>query len=251
MPNLTYNQMRTQHKAAGMQSKLVAPFTPLDIGELEMWLDGSEPTTFFTGTFANRLTSTTNPTTNLDPLCRWADKSNNGNHAFCAADATRPTYALSATLNGLTGCNLGTWSRPTLAAGAKTWFIVHKHSGTLADTRLCTNADNYVSLGFSASSSWNLSFVRDNVAWINSGFSTGTTARVYRVLFSGGNSTFWTASAGTETQRQTTALVGAAPIAGSLINLPGQLYEVLVYSSALSAPQIAAIHAYLTAKWGV
>lgn len=227
------------------------PFAPTDIAGLQMWLDGSEPTTFFTGTYADRLTATANPTTNLDPLCRWEDKSNNGNHALCIADATRPTYALADTLNGKTGCNLGLWSRPALAAGAKTWFLVHKHNGTLADTRLCANADNYVSLGFSASSSWNLSFVRDNVAWINSGFSTGTAARIYRVLFSGGSSTFWTASAGTETQRQTTALIGAAPIAGSFINMPGQLYEVLAYSSAMSAPEIASVHAYLTAKWGV
>ena len=251
MANTSYNQMRTQHKAAGMQSKLLAPFTPMDIGGLSMWLDGSEPTTFFTGTYADRLTATANPTTNLDPLCRWEDKSGNANHWTCAADATRPTYALSATLNGLTGCNLGVWSRPSLAAGAKTWFLVHKHNGTQADTRLCTNIDNYVGLGFFSASGWNLSFIRDNITWTNSGFSTGTAARVYRVLFSGGSSTFWTASSGTETQRQTIALSGSAPPAPSDINFPGQLYEVLVYGAALSAPEIASVHAYLTAKWGV
>lgn len=228
-----------------------APFQPTDIPGLLAWMDGADVSTFFTGTFANALTSTTNPTSNLDPLCRWGDKSGNNNYWLCNGDATRPTYALSATLNGKTGCNLGRWDRQTYPAGAKTWFLVHKHDGTSADTRLCTNSDNYVSLGISASSGWNLSFVRDNTAWINSGFSTGTSARVYRVLFSGGSSTFWTASAGTETQRQTTALQGVAPPSATLINMPGQLYEVLVYDSALSAPNIASVHTYLTAKWGV
>lgn len=252
MANVSYNQMRTQHKAAGMQSKLLAPFTPLDIGGLSMWLDGSEPTTFFTGSYADRLTATANPTTNLDPLCRWEDKSNNGNHWTCNADATRPTYALSATLNGRTGCNLGLWNRPSLGGTVKTWFIVHKYDGSNpVFGTLCNNQASLVTIANVASNGGRLSFVRDNIAIVDSGFSAGTSARCYRVLFDGSNSTFWTASSGTETQRQTLALSGTGSPANPIMNMPGQLYEILVYNVALSAPEIASVHAYLSAKWGV
>jgi len=233
------------------QGTATAPIVPTDIPGLLAWWDSSDVSTLFTGTYADRLISTANPTTNLDPLCRQEDKSGNANNLTCAADATRPTYNTVGTLNGLSGVTIGVWGRPALASTAKTWFQVHRYSGATVDTRLNTDSTSKTSLGIGSPTSWRLSFVREGTAWIDSGFTQGTSARIYRTEYvSGGNSTFWTAVSGVETQRQTTALLGSGSPA-IVINFPGDLFETLVYGRTLTAPEVTAVHAYLTAKWGI
>lgn len=254
MSNSEYSQIRTQHKALSslLGTTLPVPPHPTAVSGMLAWWDFSDVSSLFTGTYADRLTSTTNPTTNLDPLCRANDLSGNGNHLLCFSDATRATYALSATLNGRTGSNLGRWDRPSFGGTVKTWFVVHKYDGsTPAYAELCNNQASKMSLAIGSAVSNRLSFVRDNVAWLDSGFTPGTSARVYRVLYNGSTSSYWTASGGTETLRQTTGLIGDGSPGPLAIRFPGQLYEVLVYDSAVSGANLAAIHTYLNTKWGV
>lgn len=234
------------------RSPATLPFRPTDLSGLLAWWDLTDVSTLFTGTYADRLTATANPTTNLDPLCRANDKGPLNTPLYCNADATRPTYALSATLNGRTGVNLGRWDRPTFAGSTKTWFIAHKYDGTTpAYAELCNNQASLVSLAIGSAVSNRLSFVRDNIAFIDSGFTPGTSGRIYRVLFNGSTSTYWTATSGVETQRQTTGLVGTGSPGPTAIRFPGQLYEAFVYNRDLTSPETAIALSYLAAKFGV
>lgn len=229
-----------------------APFSPTDIAGLQMWLDGSDATKMFTGTYADRLTATANPTTNGDPLCRWEDKSGNANHWYCNADGTRPTYALTATLNSLTGNTLGRWDRPTVGGSATTWYIVHKYDGSNpAFAQLCSKPASFMTLAMASSLSGRLSFVRDNVALIDSGFAQGTSARVYRVEFDGSLSTYWTLATGTQTVRQQVGAVGLTPPSAAFLNAPGQIYDVYVWNKILSTDEKTSIQTYIANKWGI
>lgn len=231
-------------------------FTPKDLSGLVMWLDGADRFSMFTGTYADRLISTTNPTSDGDLLCRWEDKSGSSNNALCNSDDRRASYASIATLNGKTGnttggSTAGGWYHPRLIAGPKTWFIVHKYNGaTPLYGALCGHADTYMDLAISSNVSWRLSLVRAQRAWHDSGFTQGTSPRLYRVVFNGNNSTFWTTVDSVETQRQTLGTIGTAP-KGDSLTLPGQYYEVAVFNRILTASEIGMMNAYIKTKWNI
>jgi hypothetical protein len=218
------------------------PFTPASLTDLAMWLDASDTSTI-----------TLDGSNNVEV---WADKSGNGRNATQANATLRPSYATNAQ-NGLAGVLLdATDDRMTSYSNTVnpcTWFFVHRWNGATRDTRLVTNVGvNQVGLGTNPSlSPSNLSFVREGVAWTNSGFAIGNgTNRIYRVVFDNPTSTFWTWTGGTETQRQTLALVGTSGgITG--FDLPGHHFERILYHRTLTAGEISQVYDYLSTKWGI
>ena len=214
-------------------------FSPLSLPNLALWLDASDSSTV-----------TLDGSNNVS---EWRDKSGNLRHSTQASTLLRPAYT-SAAVNGLNAITFDAaddlLSCYNAAANPCTWFAVHKWSGGNRDTRIGGNSPlSGVSIGISAASSWNMSFVRDSIAWVPSGFSQGTGTRLYRMAYDLSSSSFWTYN-GEETLRQTTALTGTLGAAANL-GMPGQLCEVVMYERALTAPEIAAVEAYLATKWSV
>lgn len=216
-------------------------FSPLDIPDYAQWLDAADSSTF-----------TVDGSTNVE---QWRDKSGFGRHVSQDDAAKRPSY-VSNVQNGLPGVLIDSTDDKlagyTNTVNPCTWFIVHRWNGSTRDTRLATNVGvNQVGLGLSSNSANNLSFVREGVAWTNSGFSPGNgTNRIYRVAFANPNSTYWTWTGGTETQRQTLALTGSS--GGTTgFDFPGHHFERILYHRALTTDEINQVYAYLSAKWGI
>lgn len=215
-------------------------FNPLLIPNLALWLDAADASTI-----------TLDGSSNVE---EWRDKSGNARHSTQASTLLRPAYTTAA-VNGLNALTFDAsddlLSCYNAAANPCTWFAVHKWSGANRDTRIGGNSPlSGVSIGISAASSWNMSFVRDGIAWVPSGFAQGTVTRLYRMAYDLSSSSFWTYGGGVETLRQTTALTGTLGVAANL-GMPGQLCEVVMYERALTAPEIAAVEAYLATKWSV
>lgn len=236
-------QLRAQNDwYTGVSASLPPPpFSPTSIADLAMWLDASDATTI-----------TLDGSNNVE---QWRDKSGFARHANQGDAARRPSYP-SNVQNSLPGLLFDSTDDDMTgyanAASASTWFLVHRWNGSTRDTRFVSNqAASGVGLGLSASSSNTLSFVREGVAWTTSGFSPGNgTNRIYRVLFSGTTSTYWTWTGGTETQRQTLALggtVGSPPGFG----FPGHHFERILYHRALTTDEINQVYTYLSSKWGI
>ena len=229
-------------------------FTPKDLSGLAMWLDGSDRYTLFTGTYADRLTTTTNPSSDGDLLCRWEDKSGNLRHAYAFSDGTRAMFESADKLNGRTGTRLSgsRWDRPAFPSGPKTWFLVHKYDGgTPLYGAVCNNQETYMGLAISASTSYRVSFVRDNQAWVDSGFTQGTSPRVYMVNYTSLASRFWTIADKVSTLRQEVFSFGVAPAGASFISIPGRLYEVVAFNRNLSSQEILLMSTYINKKWNL
>lgn len=226
----------------------ISGFSPRQISGLAVWYDCMDRSTIFTGTFANRLTSTT-IASDGDLVCRIQDKSGNGRHSTCVSDGDRGALSSSG-INNKRCLTLGSYNSFINSTNPCTWYVVHKGNGTLVDTRLVSNqAVNGIRLGYSSFSAWNLSFVREGIAWTNSGFSPGTTSRLYRVVFSGGVSTFHTLETGTATLRQSIALSGSVGSFGE-VNLPGFLGEMILFQKNLTTFEDSLVTQYLRMKWG-
>lgn len=216
-------------------------FTPASLPDLAMWLDADDAGTI-----------TLDGSNNVS---QWNDKSGFGRHVSQATVTLRPSYAANSQ-NGRPGVLFD--STDDRLAGFTndvnpcTWFIVHRLASTTRDSRLASNAGvNQVGLGIHPTLSGNnLSFVREGVAWTNSGFNPGASTRIYRVSYDNPNSTYWTWTGGTETQRQTLALVGTGG-GETGFNIPGHVFERILYHRTLTADEIAKIYAYLSEKWGV
>jgi hypothetical protein len=204
-----------------------------------LWLDASDTSTI-----------TLDGSNNVS---EWRDKSGNGRHSTQATALSRPAYTPAAVngRNAITFDAVDDFLSCYNAAGPATWFIVHKWSGGNRDTRLGGHSvARGVSFGIASPTSWNISFVRDSIAWLPSGFSQGTSTRLYRVGYETGSSSFWTYNGGVETLRQTALLSGI--LAGPAgLSMPGDHCEVIVFDRILVAAEIAAIEAYLAAKWGI
>ena len=69
-------------------------WTPLELPDLALWLDGSDAATLFLDTAG------TQPVTDNGAVARWNDKSGNGRNFTQATSANRPTYVASS-INGL------------------------------------------------------------------------------------------------------------------------------------------------------
>lgn len=217
-------------------------FNPHSVPGLAEWHDASDASTI-------TLDGSNNSS-------EWRDKSGNGRHRTQSNVNWRPAYVTNVQ-NGLPGLLFDATDDAMTGYGNTTnpvnFFFVHRWSGSNRDTRLCSNtAVNGLALGISASSSWNMSFVREGVAWVPSGWAQGTSTRIYRVRFASGDASFWTYSGGTATLRQTTATTGTIG-AGSpvIVDIPGHHFERVTYHGDPTSDQVTGLLTYLASKWAV
>lgn len=207
-------------------------FTPLSIPGLQLWLKADA------GLYQERtgVGATTPASSDSDPVGSWLDQSGQGFHCTASADSVRPTLKL-AIQNGLPvvrfdGVDDLLQSASITGLPAITLFLLAK-SGVTTSAYVLTlgPADQHAVIqGFTATKWEWFSTPRTEIATIS-------TANFQVISTAVGS----TATAAWK--------VGAATGGGS--SWSGDLGEVLVYDSVLSAGDQTAVQAYLQSRWGV
>jgi hypothetical protein len=228
------------------------PYTTLPVSGAALWLDASQQNTIFTDA------GTTPVTTSGQSVYQWNDLSGNNRHAVQATSGNRPTWVPPASgQNGLgaVGCSTSLETRivySSVSSSDKTIFIVHKGvASSLTDTRLFTvNADYKVSIG---STSTTLSFVRELIAWTNSGFSKVYNPTLFNLTYTN-TPTFSAVLSKSETSGSTAIQTIASTGGGSgypdYLSQSGDYYEVVLFTRTLTTTEISAMNNYLRSKWG-
>ena len=245
-----------------MSTIVQLPFSAVDpryVTPCSLWLDAADPQTI---------------TLNGSTVSSWSDKSGNGYNATQATSANQPTYdstSKSLVFNGTT--TFLSVNAPNILRNVPgaTVFIVRKYTNiTDANTiafavstgvgnartvigqsvgqsrtggrRL--DADSYVNSTHSVTTVLTLEcFVQDwaNASWIV--YEQGTTATTaLSGTITAGNSS--------DTASSTGVFVGINA-SGNTQYLNGNIYELIVYPSALSPMQRQVIEGYLASKWGL
>ena len=227
-------------------------FTPASITGLSLWLDASDATTLFQDS-----AGTTPATANNDVIGRWADKSGNANHATQTTTANKPLLK-TAVQNGKSGL-LWDISNDALATAAFSSAIAQPLTLIIVGSTQ-TGASRYMTDGIDGS--YRAAIFGNGTTYDiyagsigASGLAQSAAVRQFTTIFNGASSVL----------RNNGALVSATLNAGTnsltgltlgarysaTVPLGGYLFEVMLYSGALSAGNITAVESYLNTKWAV
>lgn len=240
-----------------------AGVSPAQIGNLVQWLDAQDAGgfTFSTGT----------------DVSQWNDKSGNGNHMVQATGSAQPLYN-AATINGRpavqfyddsTFKQLACADNATMDYTALTAFIVVQRVSDLGAIEILygkyatTSAIREFYVGISVGDAPTFTYSNDGTATAAASagalMSIGTPYIITAQLTgTGGTSSCSLNNANTGGGTITGSIFnGAAPLVMGSINaggaLPASVHygECLFYKAALTAAEIAQVHAYLSSKWGI
>lgn len=229
-------------------------YSPLDaLGQLVLmaWYD-VDPATLFTDTAG------TTPAVVTNTVGRWSDKSGNGNHATQATGAQRPTYAAGNVLT-FGGTHRIACADFAQATQAQTVTVVVVGTNT---TNLSTDFDIASPRFLMSRSGTGLSLIHAGVSYSPAGAPSLSERRIKTGIYAGAASIAEVdgAAVGAPGNAGANGLIGAS-IGGASANFlvtgagttplgkAEGLCEALFIAGALSAPQKAALYAYLTAKW--
>ena len=259
----------------GHWTSAVAAFVPTGIAGLQLWLDGSDITTLYTDS-----AKTTPVTSDGDVVGAWADKSGNGNDAVQATTADKPLYK-TAIQNGKSivrfdGADDYLNCGDVFAPGAQiSVFALCKFSDVTADHVVIADWDypnNERSWGFlydeiGAEDDLNLRTNTNGLVGgqrenLFGGSPGNANFKLYSILFNAGTITAWInggSSAVTSDPDQPGSLLdGNLILIGAFGNattrtsyMLGDITEILVYDTALSAENRVSVENYLNKKWGV
>ncbi len=216
-----------------------------------LWLDGADATTLFTDA-----AGTVPVTTSGDVVARWNDKSGNGNHVTLTGTQTGPTYEPGVALgqsvarfSSDTTCGMTT--PVTVSSGNVSIFVVYAYRSAASAFRRAVQG----------SANWLMGPYNNTYQTYNGGWVPGAPAVVQdqfvlqeAVITSGGALTAYVngTSYGTRTGVYPGKLYlgpGDETAPPYKEPLDGDIAEMLVYTSALSAADRANVETYLRAKW--
>ena len=240
------------------------PF-PAYISGLQLWLDGSDPLSMYDATSGGSLVAAD------AGVARWQDKSGNGRHVIQATSGNRPlrrtavkngfgclefdgTNDLLATSGNfpLTG-NLATSVfvvyRKTAAAKGNTFgwgemafsLCAFGHYDDNTSNAIAFAGANYFVMSATSNNTWYYMTVIKSAGAVN---TTTTTRRNAVSVATSGHST-------------ATPNVSASPFyVGRWANydiapFQGNIAEIIVYDTAVSATDRVSVETYLSAKWGI
>lgn len=232
-------------------------FNPATISGLQLWLDAADSATLFDSTSGGNLVTSDNAA-----VARWEDKSGNARHAIQATANARPLLktAIKNFKNVLRfdGANdfidISSIQIPqpyTIFAA----FIFRNNGSYLLDK---TNGTNRVAIGWNSSGS-----VQDNgkLFYYSGGNlapqdsqSSASVNLILSASFNGELSFMKKNGSQILSGNTGTAPIDSMRFANSFgLSTPcnGDLYEILIYNSALSQPQIQSVEAYLNTKWAI
>jgi hypothetical protein len=226
-----------------MNARLLRPlasgFNPKSIAGLVGWWDADDASTI---------------TLNSTTVSEWRDKSGNGRHVAMSTAANQPAYA-SNSLNGRAGIDWGAQgsgkrlSRESLSLTARDFFIVADWDGgaTFSNTETLLTASGVGNPigGDAATLLWRQFSTSDRVV-LNNGASSATALPTISSPFVL-RSTYTSAAASSAC----TALhFGQFATFGNR-GWGGEIYEVIIYDSSLSASAASRVQRYLAGKWGI
>lgn len=228
------------------------PYASLPVNGAILWLDASKHSSLFTDA------GITNVKNNGDLVYQWNDLSGANNHATQSTSGSRPAWSSPANgqnvLGGVSFNGSTSIIYPTISSSDKTVFIVHKGISSSSDTRLFTSYSDYsLSVGASVYSGGNLSFVREYIAWTNSGFSRVYNPTIFNLTYTNSPSVSATLSKSENSGNTTIQTITSAGTTSGLsdsLSLDGTFYEFILFTRALSAAEMTAMNSYLRTKWG-
>lgn len=231
---------------------------PTDITGLQLWIDFSDPTTLFTDA------GTTPVSADADLIYQANDKSGNNKHLVQATSGSRPAYKVNIQNSKSAGFfasgspnDFMEVAPPTLSQPF-TFFVVVKIGTGSGQQRIFDSTNRVLfdcNFGSAAGSQYN--YYANSGSGADNTWGTGdTNAHIHTILFNGASPTIrldaaaQTVSYNTSTTQLATSLrIGVDPAAAN--PLKGYMLEILLYSGAVSAGNIALIETYLNTKWAV
>jgi hypothetical protein len=238
-----------------------APFTPLDLASLQIWLDASDATTIFEDTGG------TDAAEADDLVARLSDKSGNGRHFTQSTSGHRPTYK-TAVQNGLSvvrfdGVNDWLDLSFSNAVTAQTFVAVFLQSGTQGFCRAITQSD--ASTDHSTTGAY-VPILRNNAnagqfcSYADSGARAIVTlaASTFSIMSSVHSGSVITnrvngGTAGTYSHSlsKTWTRIRIGDSTGNDAPFTGDLCEVIICNAALSDANLNSLGGYLATKWGL
>jgi len=240
-------------------------FSPLDISNLDLWLDAADGNTLYDATSGGSLV-----TTDGSAVKRWEDKSGNGLHA---TEATNAPVLETAEKNGLNALNFATSKRLTSSFSSRTYtaqtiFVVAKFSTSASSygrlfTQRTSGANDYDATQYipllrnitnSQVSSWKASNLRSSVSVSNADFY------IFRAFH---DSSILNVKANTTTGSDYSSTINLAIVnfrIGDMIRADGAsdnafwnsiICEVILYAKSLTDSESDSVTNYLNTKWAV
>jgi len=220
-------------------------FQPIDVPGCALWLDAADSTTitFSSGSNVNQ----------------WSDKSGNGRNATVYNGT--PTYTVSSgmTFNGSSTLQVSYPASPAV----ETLFVIIKFNSVSSQSDIFagTSTGQREFLMYSPYSPGTMYLGRYGSApsgSINGGTVTTGTTYMLEYIFNGTGNTISFYQSGTVTSSGTPQFTYGAGGTITLIGsyggggfLQGQIYEILVYNTALTTSQRQQVEGYLAHKWGL
>jgi len=225
-------------------------FSPLDISDCVLWLDGSDTSTMYDASSGGSLT------TNGNDIARWEDKSGQSNHATQGTAAACPHRTDSAE-NGLTAAGFdGSDDYITFASSvtARTFFVVYERTGG-------TTFYGGFALAASVNGPWYSNqdrlfrAVSANDDPMKPSANGGTA-----VYYKDGSSFDASASGSFASGVFVYSVIGSSAVSfdqtrdrnyPDRVLVPGNFCEYIAYNAALSTADRESVEDYLGDKWGV
>ena len=238
------NPLRRRIQTAMQSGGGAAAWTPASIAGLQLWLDAAQIAGLSDG----------------DAVSTWADASGNANDVTQGTASSRPTYQTNE-LNGkpcVRFDGVDDFLRCTTFSQAQplTILCVSKLTETgIATRRMFDGATSRVLIGQQFAP--DLLFFAGSTAPNYTGYTLPWPWRYYTGVFNGASSQQFVngASIGTAnpgTQALTDLLVGCGFYLGSPTEFwLGDIAELIIYDSSLSAGNLALLHAYIASKYGL
>lgn len=249
------------------------PFSPDTVSGLQLWLDADDPSTLFDATSGGSLVAADGA------VARWEDKSGNGRHFTQATSGSRPLRKTSQQ-NGkdtllFDGSNDEMVGSDFLDAdtGSLVAFVVLRRNATGASHEILTKATDTAGwyFGFTNTDTLRL-YNGNNSADTRVDTASSVSASSYSLIFLSAtagsfhqpayrkNGTLLSSGSPSESGGgyRTPVNTSAAVRLGSQIYngvnyylFNGNIAEVVLYNSALSDTDRAAVESYLLNKWGI
>lgn len=246
--------------------KIARPIVPTDIAGLTLWLDASDSTTLFQNS-----DGTTPAIADSDPIGYWGDKSGNGNNVIQSDVSLKPSLKLTIQNNKNTlrfdGTNDKLTGNLSPQSSDRTMFIVAKRTSTTSAWRgaILLNANDI------NDQTGTTQYIIQQAGNGTNSLGGGRPAGGLEYTYTGNGTNYFIisqtntltgsaakmngASAGSVSHASTSIGTGVQVRIGSgrLSNTEtwyGDIAEVIVYNSVLSAYNIVFLESYLNTKWG-
>lgn len=235
--------------------------SPAAISGLQLWIDGSDPSTMYDATTGGSLVAADGT------IARWEDKSGNARHFTQSSSTIRPVRKTSVK-NGLNAVAFtNDWMGSVFTYTVGSMFVVWNHPTTVTgDTFPYIVASRSSSSDKVANGTLQYGLVMPSTTTIATDPSpSGVTARLngasagsnffnYSIGLSARTSPDrwnYTSATFTAVTGQKSFVVGADSYSSVRFMQDGHIGELIAYSTALTSAQVLAVEAYLVNKWGL